>query len=64
MDEDYDVVPVGDDPLQIPNTSEEVDADGNTVSTGYRPDTIESVSVAPEDVPSTEVHIPGESEGS
>jgi hypothetical protein len=44
MDEEYDVVPVGEDPLQIPNTEESVDEDGNTVSTGYQPDTITSVS--------------------
>jgi hypothetical protein len=57
MDEDYDVVPVGEDPLQIPNTTETVDEDGNTVTTGWAPDTI--VSVQANEVPTT-VKLPSE----
>jgi high-affinity K+ transport system ATPase subunit B len=61
MDEEYDVVTVGEDPLQIPNTEESVDEDGNAVSTGYQPDTI--VSVQSDEVPPADGIVLEGSEG-
>lgn len=57
MSEEYDVVPVGEDPLQIPNTTDSVDEDGNTVTTGWAPDTIEGVQS--DETPAT-VNLPSE----